>query len=136
MKPNRAHPHFDDRGTLDWEVSFTAAMKRAKSEGKLLFVEFGREACGQCRALVQSVVPRPEIAALLRERFVAVASDCDDAEPEVEALAMELEDAYMLPFVLFADADGRFLEGTSGAVSPGALRETLERLTAGPGRPR
>lgn len=39
----RAHPHFDDRGTLDWHTSFADAQATARSEGKLLFIEFGRE---------------------------------------------------------------------------------------------
>jgi len=39
----RAHPHFDDRGTLDWHTSFAEAQAKAEAEGKLLFIEFGRE---------------------------------------------------------------------------------------------
>ena len=77
---------------------------------------------------MQGVVPHPEIAPLLREGFVAVASDCDDPEDEVLALAGELEEAYMLPFVIFADAQGRFLGGTSGAVNPVSFKRLLEKL--------
>jgi len=77
---------------------------------------------------VQGVVPHPQIAPLLREGFVAVASDCDDPEEEVLALAEELEDAYMLPFVLFTDTDGRFLAGSSGAVNPVSFKRQLETL--------
>ena len=77
---------------------------------------------------MQGVVPRPDIAPLLQQGFVALAADCDDPEPEVEALAMQLENAMMLPFVLFADASGRFQAGSSGAVSPQAFRQTLEGL--------
>jgi thioredoxin-related protein len=124
------HPHFDDRGTLDWHTDHAQALAAARAAHKIVFIEFGREACGQCRALVQSVVPHPPIAALLREHFVALASDCDEAEPEVEALAAQLEDAQMLPFVLFADAQGNFLEGTSGPVSPARFEATLRRLAA------
>jgi hypothetical protein len=36
----------------------------------------------------------------------------------------------MLPFVLFADANGRFLAGQSGAVRPAEFAETLKRLVA------
>jgi len=78
---------------------------------------------------VQGVVPHPEIAPVLRLHFVALASDCDDPEPEVEALAMHLEDATMLPFVLFADAQGRFLKGMSGAVNPMTFKRTIEELS-------
>ncbi len=128
MATQRPHPHFNDKGTLDWHTRWEAALAQAKAEKKLVFVEFGREACGQCRALVQGVVPHAEIAPLLQKHFVALASDCDDAEEPVEILAGHLEDAYMLPFVLFADADGKFLTGMSGAVNPLTFKRTLENL--------
>lgn len=76
---------------------------------------------------MQSVVPRPEIAALLGAGYVALAADCDEPEPEVEALALGLPDAMMLPFVLLADAHGRFLGGSAGAQSPKALEELLRK---------
>jgi len=79
---------------------------------------------------VQGVVPRPDIAPILRRHFVALAADADDCEPEVLALASKLEDAEMLPFVLFADSEGRFLEGSSGVVDPLRFLQTLERLSA------
>jgi len=66
----------------------------------------------------------------LQQHFVALASDADDPEDGVLSLAYRLEDAMMLPFVMFADAEGRFLEGSSGAVKPGSIsrdaRETDE----------
>jgi hypothetical protein len=80
---------------------------------------------------VQGVVPRPEIAALLQRHFVALAADADDTEDEVVDLAQHLEDAMMLPFVLFADAEGRFLGGSSGRVDPRAFAARLEELAGG-----
>ena len=77
---------------------------------------------------MQGVVPHPEIAPLLQKHFVALSSDCDDPEAEVEQLAGQLEDAYMLPFVIFADAEGRFLGGASGAVNPLWFKRQLEEL--------
>ena len=44
MSENRAHPHFDDKGTLDWNTSWKDAVAEAKSEGKHVFIEMGREA--------------------------------------------------------------------------------------------
>jgi len=78
---------------------------------------------------VQGVVPRPDIATVLQEGFVALASDADDPEEPVLGLADRLQDATMLPFVIFTDAEGRFLEGSSGFVDPSAFRATLGRLT-------
>ena len=78
---------------------------------------------------MQGVLPRPDVAPLLQAGFVALASDADDPEDAVLRLAYRLEDAMMLPFVLFADAEGKFQAGSSGFVNPAAFRATLERLT-------
>lgn len=75
-------------------------------------------------------MPHAEVAPILQQYFVALASDADDPEPEVLELARNLEDAYMLPFVVFADAGGRFLGGSSGATNPLSFKRALESLVA------
>jgi hypothetical protein len=65
---------------------------------------------------------------MLQRGFVALAADCDDPEREVAELALHLQGATMLPFVLFADSDGHYLGGSSGAVNPERFRRTLEAL--------
>lgn len=77
---------------------------------------------------MQGVVPHPQVAPLLQAGFVGLAADCDDPEDEVLALAEHLEGAYMLPFVMFADAEGTFLAGASGSVSPLWFKKQLEKL--------
>lgn len=79
---------------------------------------------------MQGVLPHPEIAPLVQAGFVGLAADCDDPEDEVVALAGNLEDAYMLPFVMFTDADGKYLGGTSGAVNPLSFKRQLEGLAS------
>jgi len=44
MTALRPHPHFDDRGTLDWHTSLAEALKQAAASGKHVFIEIGREA--------------------------------------------------------------------------------------------
>ena len=43
MTEKRAHPHFDDRATLDWHTRWEEACATARAEGKRVFVEIGRE---------------------------------------------------------------------------------------------
>ena len=38
-----AHPHFDDRGTLDWHTRLEDALAAARASGKHVLIEFGRE---------------------------------------------------------------------------------------------
>ena len=75
---------------------------------------------------MEAVIPRPDVAPLLQEHFVAVASDCDEPEPGVVEIASKLEDAMMLPFILFADAEGNYLDGYSGVVTPPYLIKKLQ----------
>lgn len=39
----RKHPHFDDRGALDWHTTFAEASAAAQREDKRIFIELGRE---------------------------------------------------------------------------------------------
>ena len=39
-----AHPHFNDGGALSWSVKLGDAKAAAKKSGKLIFIEYGREA--------------------------------------------------------------------------------------------
>jgi len=127
----RKHPHFDDRGTLDWYTSFAEAQAEARRTGRKLFIDIGRELCGGCRTLVTAVVPRPDIAPLLGEHYVALAGDADLPETEVHRLLFKLRTASMLPIVIVADAEGQFLEGLSGVSDPARIRALLEKH-AGP----
>ena len=56
---------------------------------------------------------------------MALAADCDDPEEEVVELARKIEDAYMLPFVMVADAEGNYLGGASGMQTPAGLLALL-----------
>ena len=38
-----SHPHFDDRGTVQWYTTMAEAKAAATAEGKKIFIEFGRE---------------------------------------------------------------------------------------------
>ncbi|MDG2150268.1 MAG: hypothetical protein P8N09_12170 [Planctomycetota bacterium] len=74
-------------------------------------------------------MPQPEIAEILKEHFVGLASDCDAPEPEVvDLISTHLADGMMLPFVLITDADGAFLTGWHGSVSPETMKDTLSGI--------
>lgn len=36
------HPHFDDKGALEWYTTFAAAKAAAKQQNKFIFIECGR----------------------------------------------------------------------------------------------
>ena len=43
MSERTPHPHFDDKGTLSWHTTFADALSTAKDDGRMVFVEMGRE---------------------------------------------------------------------------------------------
>ena len=77
---------------------------------------------------MQGAVPHASVAPLLQEHFVALPADADNAEEPVIQLAMKLQDAMMLPFVIFADSNGGFLDGYAGTASPPYLVRTINKL--------
>jgi len=127
----RKHPHFDDRGTLDWHTLFAEAQAEARKTGRLIFIDVGRELCSGCRTLVQAVIPRPDVAPLLQKHYVALAADPDLPEAEVHRLLFKLRNATMLPIVLVADAEGRFLEGMAGVSEPERVKALLAKHVPG-----
>lgn len=123
------HPHFDDGGAVRWHTDLGGALREAAREQRLVFIEYGREQCTQCKDLVLNVIPRDEIKSLLGERFVCVAADCDADDDQVADIAAKLDNAEMLPFVMVTDARGQYLDGLSGRIAPDGLHRLLERLS-------
>ena len=126
------HPHFDDKGAVAWFTSYADAAAEAKKTGKRLFIESGRQACGNCRVLVEMILPKPEVKEFLNANFVALVDDCDEMSAEVRDLGVKnMPWAQSLPFVMLADADGKWLGGGSGATTPQALMELLRKAVGG-----
>lgn len=109
------HPHFDDKG-LRWHTSLAEALAHAKKEHKHVLIEYGRSACGNCKALVTAIMPSPAVKKELDEHFVLLATDCDKPEEGVRQIgAHHMGKARSLPFVMYLNAEGVFVYGTEGA---------------------
>jgi thioredoxin-like negative regulator of GroEL len=130
MSAENSHPHFNDQGAHKWFVTLEGGLEQAKRSGRMIFVEFGRKACGDCRTLVEKQLIDPAVADKLNSHFVTVSADADSDDDAIMELAMQVEDASMLPFVMFADAEGQFLDGFSGLGSVKDLAAMMDRLIA------
>lgn len=76
---------------------------------------------------MQAVIPRPDVAPLLQQHYVALSADPDLPEADVHRLLFKLKNASMLPIVIVADADGRYLDGLSGVSDPPRIKALLEK---------
>ena len=92
------------------------ALETAKSEGKLLFIQYGRENCGNCQAL-KSYIAKGQLR-LPQDKYVYVDLNCDDVNANQAFRNQFKVDGNTLPFVVVADSDGKQLAGRTGYGEP------------------
>lgn len=99
-------------GTPKAVTDLPTALEKAKAEGKMLFVQMGREACSNCQAL-KAMIKSNQVK-LADSKYVYADVNCDD--PATNKLFSSKFDVKgnMLPFVAIASADGTKLAGRSG----------------------
>ncbi len=91
---------------IAWMTDHDAALKRAKSEGKPMLIDFGAEWCTACKELEHQTFPDPNVRAEA-QRFVALRIDATDDE---DATVNKLKDRYKvvgLPTVIMLDKTGK-----------------------------
>ncbi len=113
-----AHPYFNDHGTLTWYHSLAEAQQAAREQQKLIFIEYGRKRCGNCRTLCNRVLPHARIRDRIANIAVGLVAECDRPESKVYWLfKRNLHNARMLPFVAFVTPKGGWVTGFAGYAS-------------------
>ncbi len=92
------------------------ALEQAKKEKKMLFIQYGREACGNCQAL-RGYIQSGELR-LSKIAFVYVDLNCDDRKIRQQFGQKFKVKGTTLPFVVVASPDGEQLAARSGYGSP------------------
>lgn len=93
-------------------TDLSAALEKAAAGKKLLFIQFGREACGNCQALKAMIQNRS--LRLPESQFVYVDLNCDDPATSKAFRTKYTVEGNTLPFVVIADPDGTQLASRSG----------------------
>ena len=104
------------------------ALEQAKTEKKLLFIQYGREKCGNCQAL-RSYVAKNEVK-LSKDKFVYVDLNCDDAATSGAFRKLFKIEGGTLPFVVVADSEGKQLAGRSGSGTPAEYKKFLSQAAS------
>lgn len=127
--PEGRHPFFLDRHAVTWHTRLGEARAAATAAARHLFVLHSRPGCEASRALVEKIIIKDEIAEVLREHFVCVASDARAPEDEVSTLLPALPKQEPTPLCIYLASDGRLLHSTAGG-RPAAvlLRDLTEAL--------
>ncbi|MDZ4406279.1 thioredoxin fold domain-containing protein [Prosthecobacter sp.] len=99
-------------GGPDKITNLKSALETAQGQGKMLFVQYGREACGNCQAL-KGMIEKRQVR-LSESKFVYADVNCDDATTSALFREKFKVEGSTLPFVVVAAADGTQLAGRTG----------------------
>jgi thioredoxin-related protein len=88
------------------------ALAKAKAENKMLFLQYGREACSNCQAL-RAIVASHKLQ-LSPSKFVYADVNCDDSETSKVFRQKFKVSGSTLPFVVVVAPDGTQLAGRTG----------------------
>jgi hypothetical protein len=121
------HPHFDDRGAVNWKPNFATAVAAAKQAGKPIFIQAGRDNDDASRKLVTETLADPEVSKLLRRYFVCVAFNSENAPGEIRPYFKQTG-GDRPPFVVIVTERGTFLAGHSGGQSKEEVLSDLRKI--------
>ncbi len=89
-----------------------AALDQAKAENKMLFLQYGREACANCQALKAMI--KSKKVQLSDSKFVYADVNCDDSATKKVFASHFKVSGNTLPFVVIASPDGKQLASHGG----------------------
>ena len=110
------------QGATKWEHDYQAAIKRAKAEHKVIFMDLWTEWCGPCLRLQKNVFPSPEGQAALAKvvPYSALVQKRDGTPvPEGTRLADQFQ-LNAFPTLVILDSNGKELRRQVGAFQTGA----------------
>jgi len=93
---------------------FADAVKKAKTEGKMVFLDCYTSWCGPCKMMARDVFPQQSVGDFMNPRYVCIKIDMEKGEGP--ALAKKLEVSAYPTFVIFNNDGkevGRFLGGST-----------------------
>lgn len=111
-----------------FEGDLEGALAAAKAAGKLVFVDVGAYWCPPCQKLEEEVFVRPEVAAAISAKFVALHVDAEKSEGP-ELVKRYKVQAY--PTLLVLEASGVEKGRLVDAMAPADLIAALESIAGG-----
>lgn len=86
-------------------ISYEEALKAAKTEQKLVFMDFYTDWCGPCKMMMRDVFPKKEVADFMNKKFVSIKLN---AEKEGQELAKKYKVAAYPTFIVI-DANEKII---------------------------
>lgn len=110
------------QGPVHWEHDYQSALKRAKAEKKVIFMDLWTEWCPPCQHLQKNVFPTAEASAAL-VKVVPFSSLVQKRDGTPVAEGTRLAEQFKLsgfPTLVILDADGKEIRRKVGAFRTGA----------------
>ena len=106
------------------EGNFEQARMKAKTEGKMLFLDFYASWCSPCRFMESTTFADESVSELLNNKFVPLKIDIDDFDGYAlkEHFAVKV-----LPTLLIFNSDGKVIERVEETLSPSKMIALLEK---------
>jgi thioredoxin-like negative regulator of GroEL len=108
---------------IHWERNFDAALKKAKTAGKPVFVDFWADWCAWCRRLDRTTYADPLVVKIAQD-FVAVKVNTEGSRRELEVT--RIYEVTSLPTIIFLSPEGRQLLRLNGYLGPGQFPQTMD----------
>jgi thioredoxin-related protein len=114
------------RAAAEYETDLNKAVAAASEQKKMMFVIYGREACGNCQATKQMI--KSKQIKVSDSKFVLVDLNCDDKAVSAEFRKRFSAETFgnTLPFVVVADSSGNALASSGGYKSPDDWEKILK----------
>lgn len=113
-------------GPVFHKLSFEQALSKAKTEGKLVMVDFYADWCGPCRHLDETTWKDPDVEHWLADKAVAIKIDIDKEGKLAEKYKIE-----SIPALVFFKPDGSEVERVVGYRDPKQFLGLAGKLPAG-----
>ncbi len=109
----------------DYETDLNKALQAAQTQSKMMFVIYGREACGNCQA-TKAMIKSRQIK-VSESKYVLVDLNCDDKQVSAEFNKRYGKESFgnTLPFVVVTDAAGNALASSGGYKDAGEWEKIL-----------
>jgi len=114
--------------SIRWEHRLEDALKKAKSSGKPVMIDFWAEWCGWCHRLDQTTYVDPEVTKMVAGDFIALKIDTEAGKRSADIATKY--GVQSLPTIAFISPSGRPIDRVSGYQGPGPFPRTLEAVKA------
>jgi thioredoxin-related protein len=99
---------------INFHHNLEEAMKLAKQENKMIFLDFYTSWCGPCKVMSADIFPQKTVGDFYNDKFINVKIQCDDTGYGVELGKQYKVQAY--PTLMYLDANGITAHSVAGGL--------------------